>query len=307
MAFRKFNKINAKNSGYPQAGGKKKQDSEFSDNPVVSYLNDLDGSSLLEWEREVELATKIQAGDIDAKREMVESNLRLVVNIAKKYINRGLLFLDLIQEGNMGLLRSIEKFDYSLGYRFSTYATWWIRQSIVRALSEQPRIVRIPIHIMEYLNRLNKVRHQLTEDLGRDPTIEEISKETGMSPDQIGSLMQLFQDTISLDQSISDDSESSIGDFIEDTDEESTPEQALLKKVLKIQINKVLEALSPRESMIIKMRFGLDDGVPRSLSWIGVVMGITRERVRQIESRAIRKLQKSTDTLSRLKDFYKET
>jgi RNA polymerase primary sigma factor len=299
MAVRKFNKIGSHSSEYTHGESKKKRDSEFNDNPVLSYLNELEGSSLLEWEREVELATKIREGDVDAKREMVESNLRLVVNIAKKYVNRGLLFLDLIQEGNMGLLRSIEKFDYSLGYRFSTYATWWIRQSIVRALSEQPRIVRIPIHIMEYLNRLNKVRYQLTEELGHEPTLEELSNETGMSVDQICSLMQLFQDTLSLDQNLSEGSEVSVGDFVEDSDEENSPEMSLLKKVL--------EGLSRRESMIVKMRFGLDDGVPRSLSWIGSVMGITRERVRQIENRAIRKLQKNAETMDRLKDFYKET
>ncbi len=301
-----------KEGGDASTGGRKrrgrppKQDKDV-DNAVVAYLSGLNKTPLLKLEEEVELARKIEKGDIEAKKALVRANLRLVVNIAKRYINRGILFLDLIQEGNMGLLRSVEKFDYHLGYKFSTYATWWIKQSIIRAIAEQSRLIRIPVHIMEQINKFKRKVQELTNETGRRPTVEEIAEKLGMSEEEIEDIFRLLQDPISYDQTIKmDDGEVTVEEFLEDDEERVSPEFKVLQAHLREQIETALSELSEREREIIKLRFGLDDGVPRSLAWIGKRMGVTRERIRQIEARALKKLKKNAKTSLRLKDYYTE-
>lgn len=284
---------------------KTKEDVEL-DNPVIAYLENLNKTGLVDVHKEVELAKKIQGGDIEAKKALVRANLRLVVNIAKRYINRGILFLDLIQEGNMGLLRSVEKFDYKLGYKFSTYATWWIKQSIIRAIAEQSRVIRIPVHIIEMLNKFKRTKRQLAIDLGRDPTEDELAKASGCDPAQIEELLLMAQEPMSYEANIkSDDSgHATMENFLETEDERVVPENRVIQTLLREQIESVLADLSDREREILKLRFGLDDGIPRSLAWIGKRMGVTRERVRQIEARGLKKLKRSAKANTKLKDYY---
>ncbi len=286
-------------------GGKSSKESD--QNPVVSYLQGLNKTELIDGKTEIELAKRIARGDIEAKKALVRANLRLVVNIAKRYINRGLLFLDLIQEGNLGLLRSVEKFDYSLGYKFSTYATWWIKQSIIRAIAEQTKVIRVPVHIVEQVNKFKRQVQDITQKLNRDPTLDEIAQLTGRTTEECEDLLRLATDPIFFQQNIKgeDDSGSAtIGDFLESDRDEASPEEATFKGVLREHIDGVLSELSDREREILKLRFGLEDGVPRSLAWIGKRFNVTRERIRQIEARGLKKLKRSAKANSRLKDYY---
>jgi RNA polymerase primary sigma factor len=276
-------------------------------NPVVSYLQGLNKTSLIDGKTEVELAKRIAQGDIEAKKALVKANLRLVVNIAKRYINRGLLFLDLIQEGNLGLLRSVEKFDYSLGYKFSTYATWWIKQSIIRAIAEQTKVIRVPVHIVEQVNKFKRQVQEITQKLNRDPSLEEIAKITGRTVEDCEELLTMATDPVFFQQGIKGDDDgggATIGDFLESDREDGSPEEQTFKGVLREHIDSVLADLSDREREILKLRFGLDDGIPRSLAWIGKRFNVTRERIRQIEARGLKKLKRSAKANTRLRDYY---
>ena len=270
----------------------------FADDSVRLYLREIGKIPLLTAEEETDLAKRIVEGDKKAKDKMVEANMRLVVSIAKRYGGRGLDFLDLIQEGNTGLLRAVEKFDPDKGFKFSTYATWWIRQAITRAIADQARTIRIPVHMVETINKVLRTTRKLTQELNREPSVEEIAKEMDMEPEKIEYVMRIKQDIASLDASVGrdgDDEETSLGDFIED-EERVTPEDAAATQLLKEQMAKILSTLSEREQKIIKMRFGVGGGRPHTLEEVGAEFSVTRERIRQIEAKALSKLRKNKDT-----------
>ncbi|MCF6092784.1 RNA polymerase sigma factor RpoD [Microaerobacter geothermalis] len=269
--------------------------------PVRMYLKEIGRVPLLSAEEEIELAKRIEQGDEDAKRRLAEANLRLVVSIAKRYVGRGMLFLDLIQEGNMGLIKAVEKFDYNKGYKFSTYATWWIRQAITRAIADQARTIRIPVHMVETINKLIRVSRQLLQDLGREPTPEEIGKEMDLTPEKVREIMKIAQEPVSLETPIGEEDDSHLGDFIEDHDA-LAPADAAAYELLKEQLEDVLDTLTEREENVLRLRFGLDDGRTRTLEEVGKVFGVTRERIRQIEAKALRKLRHPSRS-KRLKDF----
>ena len=260
------------------------------DDPVRMYLKEIGRVPLLTAEEEVDLARRMEAGDESARHRLEEANLRLVVSIAKRYVGRGMLFLDLIQEGNLGLLKAVEKFDYSKGYKFSTYATWWIRQAITRAIADQARTIRIPVHMVETINKYIRVSRQLLQELGRDPTPEEIAKHMGLSALRVREIMKIAQEPVSLETPIGEEEDSHLGDFIED-EAALDPADAASMMLLKEQIADVLKTLAPREAEVLRLRFGLEDGRSRTLEEVGQSFGVTRERIRQIEAKALRKLR----------------
>lgn len=303
--------------------------------PVRMYLKEIGKVDLLTASEEVHLAMKIEAGaaasqkledfedglielnraeqrrlmriesvGLDAKQQLISANLRLVVSIAKRYVGRGMLFLDLIQEGNLGLIRAVEKFDYTKGFKFSTYATWWIRQAITRAIADQARTIRIPVHMVETINKLIRVQRQLLQDLGRDPTPEEIGAEMGMSPDRVREIQKISQEPVSLETPIGEEEDSQLGDFIEDSSAVAPPDAAS-DSMLREQLEQVLDGLADRERKVIKFRFGLEDGHPRTLEEVGKEFGVTRERIRQIESKTLAKLRHPSRS-GRLKDYMEE-
>lgn len=269
--------------------------------PVRMYLKEIGRVNLLSAAEEVALAKRIEEGDEEAKRSLAEANLRLVVSIAKRYVGRGMLFLDLIQEGNMGLIKAVEKFDYKKGYKFSTYATWWIRQAITRAIADQARTIRIPVHMVETINKLIRIQRQLLQDLGREPTPEEVSKEMDLTPEKVREILKIAQEPVSLETPIGEEDDSHLGDFIEDQ-EALAPADAAAYELLKEQLEDVLDTLTDREENVLRLRFGLDDGRTRTLEEVGKVFGVTRERIRQIEAKALRKLRHPSRS-KRLKDF----
>jgi RNA polymerase primary sigma factor len=258
--------------------------------PVRMYLKEIGRISLLSTEEELELSVKIANGDEMAKNILAESNLRLVVSIAKRYVGRGLLFLDLIQEGNIGLMKAVEKFDYGKGYKFSTYATWWIRQAITRALADQARTIRVPVHMVETINKMARVQRQMTLELNREPSEEELAEKMGITVEKVREVMKISQDPVSLDTPIGEEDDSHLGDFIKD-ERNLSPEEFATNEMLKDEISQVLETLTEREEKVIRLRFGLEDGKPRTLEEVGQMFGVTRERIRQIEAKALRKLR----------------
>ena len=268
---------------------------------VRMYLKEIGKVPLLTAEEEVELAIRIENGDEEAKKRLNEANLRLVVSIAKRYVGRGMLFLDLIQEGNMGLLKAVEKFDYRKGYKFSTYATWWIRQAITRAIADQARTIRIPVHMVETINKLIRVSRQLLQENGRDPTPEEIAQAMNMSVDRVREIMKISQEPVSLETPIGEEEDSHLGDFIPDDDAPAPSERAAYT-LLREQLMEVLQTLTPREQKVLKLRFGLSDGRARTLEEVGREFNVTRERIRQIEAKALRKLRHPSRS-KKLKDY----
>ncbi len=271
------------------------------DDPVRMYLREIGKIPLLSYDKELELAKRILEGDEEAKQELAEANLRLVVSIAKKYVGRGMLFLDLIQEGNMGLIKAVEKFDYTKGFKFSTYATWWIRQAITRAIADQARTIRIPVHMVETINRLIRTSRHLLQQLGREPTPEEIAKEMDMSVEKVMEIQKIAQDPVSLETPIGEEDDSHLGDFIQDEDSPA-PQDAASYTLLREQLEEVMKTLTPREAKVLRLRFGLDDGKARTLEEVGKEFDVTRERIRQIEAKALRKLRHPSRS-KKLRDY----
>ena len=271
------------------------------DDPVRMYLREIGRIPLLTFEEELDLAQKVLEGDEDAKQKLAESNLRLVVSIAKKYVGRGMLFLDLIQEGNMGLIKAVEKFDYKKGYKFSTYATWWIRQAITRAIADQARTIRIPVHMVETINKLIRTSRHLLQMLGREPTPEEIAQEMEISVEKVMEIQKIAQDPVSLETPIGEEDDSHLGDFIPD-DESPAPHDSAAYTLLKEQLEEVMNTLTQREAKVLRLRFGLDDGKARTLEEVGREFDVTRERIRQIEAKALRKLRHPSRS-RKLKDY----
>ncbi|MBT9259225.1 MAG: RNA polymerase sigma factor RpoD [Clostridiales bacterium] len=271
------------------------------DDPVRMYLKEIGRVPLLTAEEEVELAKRIEQGDEEAKRKLAEANLRLVVSIAKRYVGRGMLFLDLIQEGNLGLMKAVEKFDYRKGFKFSTYATWWIRQAITRAIADQARTIRIPVHMVETINKMTRIQRQLLQEIGREPTPEEIAAKMGIDPEKVREIQKIAQEPVSLETPIGEEEDSHLGDFIEDPDA-LAPAEAASFSLLRGQLEEVLDTLTERERDVLKLRFGLEDGRPRTLEEVGKEFGVTRERIRQIEAKALRKLRHPSRS-KKLKDF----
>lgn len=271
------------------------------DDPVRMYLKEIGKIPLLTGDEEIELALRMEEGDEIAKKKLAEANLRLVVSIAKRYVGRGMLFLDLIQEGNLGLMKAVEKFDYRKGFKFSTYATWWIRQAITRAIADQARTIRIPVHMVETINKLVRVQRQLVQELGRDPSPEEIGKEMNLDVERVREIMKIAQEPVSLETPIGEEEDSHLGDFIPD-DEVLAPAEAATFTMLREQLIDVLDTLTPREQKVLRLRFGLDDGRARTLEEVGKEFEVTRERIRQIEAKALRKLRHPSRS-KKLKDF----
>lgn len=271
------------------------------DDPVKMYLKDIGKVPLLSPEEEIELAKRMAEGDEEAKHRLSEANLRLVVSIAKRYVGRGLLFLDLIQEGNFGLMKAVEKFDYTKGFKFSTYSTWWIKQSITRAIADQARTIRIPVHMVETINKLTRVTRQLTQKLGREPSVEEIAKEMNITEEKVREIMKISQDTVSLDTPVGEEEDSNLGTFIQDENAIS-PQESAAQVMLKEQLLEVLNTLTPREQKVIMLRYGIEDGHSRTLEDVGKEFNVTRERIRQIEAKALKKLRQPSRS-KKLKDF----
>ena len=271
------------------------------DDPVRMYLKEIGKVNLLTAEAEIELATLMAQGDKEAKRKMAEANLRLVVSIAKRYVGRGMLFLDLIQEGNLGLIKAVEKFDYTKGYKFSTYATWWIRQAITRAIADQARTIRIPVHMVETINKVMRISRQLLQELGHDPTPEEIAADMGMPVEKVREILKIAQEPVSLETPIGEEEDSHLGDFIPDEDA-SEPAEAASFTLLREQLSEVLNTLTPREEKVLRLRFGIEDGRTRTLEEVGKEFNVTRERIRQIEAKALRKLRHPSRS-KKLRDF----